>query len=406
MKWTLCTRCGWKTRVGRFVKKCLDCGALTEFEYDRAGAKIYDSENPLERYFDLLPLTDRANIRWLRDGNTPAVHAVELAKALKMECLWLKLEGENPSGSTKDRAFSVVYSYFAECQIREFGMCSTGNSSTACGRGAQHFPDEFTPHVFIGREFLNRLNFADSDNVRVYVVEGDFVDAGVTAQDYCEKNGILWEGGFFNPARRAGHKLAYLEALDAMDRKPVWAFQAVSSGMGMIGAKQGFLDYLALGKIERMPRLVAVQQARCSPMVKAWEEGALAISPRHVIENPNGLAKALLRGNPTGTYPIFRHVLESTNGTLCSVTDVEIVEAKWLALACQGLDICSASAVGLAGMIKLRRQGVIKPDQPVLVNLTGRDRVDTTVPTRYTTLSVARKPAKDAARRADAAAAP
>ena len=406
MKSVVCTRCGWRTRVGNFVKKCPECAALTEFSYDRANARLYESDNPIERYFDLLPLTDRANIRWLGDGNTPTIRATELAKTLAMESLWLKVEGANPSRSTKDRAFSVVYSYLAECRIREFGVCSTGNSSTACGRGAQLFPNDFTAHVFIGRDFLNRLNFPDSDNVRVYVVEGDFVDAGATAQEYCERHGILWEGGFFNPARRAGHKLAYLEALDAMDREPAWAFQAVSSGMGMIGAKEGFLDYLAMGKINRIPRFVGVQQARCAPMVRAWEDGALRIRPAEVIENPNGLAKALLRGNPTPTYPTFRHMIESTNGLLTSVTDAEIIEARWLALTCQGLDICNASAVGLAGMIKLRRRGVIAQDQPVLVNLTGQDRVDTTVPSQYQSLSVTRKRKGDAAPTALTPAAP
>src|SRR6478609_5242961 len=104
MKSIRCVRCGWKERVGVFVKRCPECAALTEFEYDREHARLVDSANPLERYFDLLPLTDRSSIRWLGDGNTRTIQARALAKALDMDSVWLKVEGDNPTSSTKDRA--------------------------------------------------------------------------------------------------------------------------------------------------------------------------------------------------------------------------------------------------------------------------------------------------------------
>lgn len=384
-----CSTCDWTTPLGQLILRCPVCGSLTEFVLDRAEAKLRDSSNPLERYFDLLPIQRQENLRWLGDGNTPTLRAETLGRCVGLRNLWLKVEGANPTGSTKDRAFSVVYSYLRECGISEFGMCSTGNSSTACATGAQRLAGEFRAHVFCGLEFKHRLNIQSSDHVRVYLVDGDFVETEAAAKRICAERNILWEGGFFNPARRAGHKLAYLEAFDQMAEPPEIVLQAVSSGMGVLGLNQACLDYLAMGRLPSMPRMIAVQQASCAPMVRAWNEGADAIKPEHIIRKPSGLAKAILRGNPSSTYPLLKQAIAASGGAFVGVTAAEIVQARWLALTCERLSICYASAAALAAAIKMRKSGEVERDTQVLVNLTGTDRAANVGPERYELVSPA-----------------
>ena len=115
--------------------------------------------------------------------------------------LYFKDESVNPTRSTKDRIASIGLSRFAELGVSKLVIASTGNSSTAYARGAQLLPG-FTVHIFIGRDFLNRLNYPDSPAVVTHVVDGEFVAAANSATLRPGKTAIsgkaassTWPGG-------------------------------------------------------------------------------------------------------------------------------------------------------------------------------------------------------------------
>jgi threonine synthase len=378
-KWIGCLKCNWKDELKNFHTRCPQCGMAAELFYERSKVKLYDSKNPLERYYDLLPIASWEDIKWCGEGNTPVFHAKELGKAVQLNNLWLKNETCNPTKTTKDRVFSVVLSYFSHCGIKEFVMSSTGNSSTSCARGVTLF-NSFIAHIFCGRDFYHRLNFRDQKNINVYIIESDFVTAGKMARKFAIDNNLVWEGGFFNIGRRSGLKLAYLEAFEGMKDSPDYVFQAVSSGMGLMGAYQGIQDFIALNKLSKKPKLIAAQQESCCPMVKAWNAGNIIFDDKFAEERPRGLAEAILRGNPKETYPYIREIIEETGGDFVSVTDDEMKEAKDLIYKYEGIQICYASAVALASVIKMRRSKRLCGDECVLVNLTGGERGNYPVP--------------------------
>ena len=123
---------------------------------------------------------------------------------------------------------------------------------------------EITLHIFCGQDFLDRVNIPGSPNVRVYCTDTDFVGAAKLAAKFARENGLPFEGGFFNPGRREGLKLAYLEAFDQLaPREPDVVLQAISSGMGIYGAHKGIVEYRAMGRLHGQPRIVCAQQLRC-----------------------------------------------------------------------------------------------------------------------------------------------
>jgi len=139
------------------------------------------------------------------------------------------------------------------------------------------------------------MNWPDLENVHLYVLEGaSFVEAFEAARA-ARSEEVASEGGFFNPARRAGLKLAFFEAVEQVPAPIDWYFQAVSSGMGVLGTWQGALELEAAGVLSRRPRLCCVQQASCAPMVAASREGAATIAPHHVVAQPRGPARAIRR---------------------------------------------------------------------------------------------------------------
>ncbi|MFY4719228.1 threonine synthase [Streptomyces sp. LaBMicrA B280] len=367
--------------------RCAACdGALDAF-YDLDQAAVPETRqgpDPLQHYFSLLPLRDRASGRWGGEGNTPCFEVPELAAAIGVGRLFVKDESANPTRSTKDRVASLCLSRFAELGIHELVLSSTGNTSTAYARAAALFPG-FRLHIFVGRAFVSRLNYPDHPNVTTHVVDGEFVMAGKVAQRFAREQGHFWEGGFFNLARREGLKLAYLEAFDQMPVEPDFVFQAVSSGMGLLGALKGAVEYRELGRLGKLPAFMAVQQASCAPMAHAFGEDAERIEPRHVIRNPQGLAYAILRGDPTATYPYIRDLCRNSGGQILAAEEDRIRRARRLLLDMAGVRGCFASATALAGVMRAAEDGTLTPDSVALVNLTGGDRPVAQVPASTTT---------------------
>lgn len=373
-----CILCG-KENQQKLLNRCPDCGGAMDAIYNLSAVNIKHSIGPLERYFDLLPIENLQHLLWMGEGNTPCFHAKKIGELTNLKHLYLKNETHNPTRSTKDRIASVGLSRFNELGINKFVIASTGNSSTAFGRAVQ-MTKNFSVDIFVAKDFLHRLNYADHSNVNTYVCSSDFVGADICGIAHAKKNNIYFEGGFFSLARREGLKCAYLEAFDQMPQKPKYVFQAISSGMGLLGAFKGAIEYQKLGFLKEIPAFFGVQQETCSPMAAAFNEKSSTIQSHHIVKNPKGIAEAILRGDPSQSYPYIYSICSTTGGRIIEVSNEEIYSAHRNLLLLEGLQCCYASASALAGAIKMRQLGIIPAEEPVLVNITGSNRPFSPVP--------------------------
>jgi threonine synthase len=98
------------------------------------------------------------------------------------------------------------------------------------------------------------------------------------------------------------------------------------------------------------------------------------------VQNPTGIAQAILRGDPSQSYPYIRFICRVTGGQILSVSEEEIREAREVIAEREELQVCFASATALAGLIKMKAQGSVPDGAPVLVSLTGADRPLAPVP--------------------------
>jgi threonine synthase len=384
----VCRACRKPFPVG-FHPVC-DCGGMVDVDYALDRVHLCDNPNPLLRFFDLLPLRHESSVCWMGEGNTPTVHARALGRLLGLERLYLKDETKNPTRSTKDRMASVALSYFRDLGIKEFACSSTGNSSTSFAIAAEKF-DGFKLHVFVGRDFLHRMNFDSSANVKVYwVKDATFAEAHECARAFSQRNEqVTGERGFFNPGRREGLKLAFMEGVLDMPEAPHWYFQAVSSGMGVYGTWQAARQLYGLGRLRRLPRLACVQQSTCSPMVSSWRAKSAVVRPQDVVAEPVGIAEAILRGNPTNTYPHLFKVVHQSGGTFESVTDAEIREAQSMLLEMEGIEACEAAATTIAAIKKMAAAGELRRDDVLFANITGGIRTGSVTPREYVTTTKA-----------------
>jgi len=373
--WTECTGCHSRLDDG-FFPFCPVCGEMSEVNYDLAAVKLRDSKNPYMRFLDLLPVVDPrllpADARY-----TPTVHARKLGKALGMPQLYLKDETQHPTATTKDRMAAVALAYLYECGVRRFTTSSTGNSSSAYARAITRIP-ALVMYLFTASAFRERLTLNGGEQVVDIVLEdATFVEAFERAGEFAKSHGMTSERGFFNPGRREGLKLAWLEAAEQVPRPIDWYVQAVSSAMGVYGVFKGARELHQLGLLERLPSLLCVQQETCAPMVTAWRDGSEQIRPSDIVERPTGIAAAILRGNPSRVYPHVRRIVRESGGTFTTASELEIREARQMVEKLEGISPCFAAAAAVAGLIRLRREDAIPREDTVLVNLTGGERTAT-----------------------------
>ncbi len=368
----VCLHCGRRQPDG-FHPFCA-CGGMVDVQYDLVRVELEDSTNPYLRFADLLPVRAPRDLLPRDACYTPILHATRLGRSLGMPALYLKDETVLPTRTTKDRMAAVSLAYLAECGVREFCASSTGNSSTAYALAIRAHPG-LHAILFTAEDFADRVQHADHDQVTHYVLRGaTFVEAFQAAVAHAARHGLVSERGFFNPGRREGLKLAFLEAAEQIGAPIDWYVQAVSSAMGVWGCYKGAKELRGLDRIERLPKLLCVQQQSCSPMATAFEEGSPSILPRHVVEHPHGIAEAILRGDPTRVYPYVRAMVLESRGGFAAVSEMEIREARKLVEDCEGVSPCFSAAAALAGLVKLVRSGNFPSKETVLVNLTGGDR--------------------------------
>jgi threonine synthase len=347
---------------------------MIDVTYDLARVRLAASDNAYLRFADLLPLAEDAPPRLPDHAPTPLVHATRLGGKLGLKQLYLKNETVLPSRSTKDRMAAVALAYLRSLGVKSFCASSTGNSSTAF---AHAIPAYAGMHLFLftAELFVPRVQHAAHAQVTHFGLrDATFVEAGAYAATYAERRGLIAEGGFFNPGRREGLKLAFLEACDQCPHPIDWYVQAVSSAMGVYGVHKGAKELLGLGQIRQIPRLLCVQQESCAPMVRAHADGSDCIRPDDRVARPAGIAEAILRGDPSRAYPHVRRAVLESRGTFAAANEAEIRAARRDVAELEGIDICFSAATAVAGLARMVRAGRMPGHHVVVVNLTGADR--------------------------------
>ena len=316
---TQCPACGEVAPADVFSPFCAACGSMNDVEYDLDRVVLHDSPNPYLRYRELLPVRDPS--LFPQDaGTTPTEHATRLGERVGIPWLYLKDETKLPTGTTKDRMAAVALAVPARGRRRGLLHVVDGQQLDRL-RARDHLGAAgCSMYLFTAEQFIHRVDVPDGDRVVNFVLrDATFVEAFDAARDYAIAHGLTSERGFFNPGRREGLKVAWLEAAEQVPRPIDWYVQAVSSAMGVYGVHRAAVQMHAIGVADRVPRLLCVQQDTCAPMVSAWNDAAEAIRPQDIVERPVGIASAILRGNPTRAYPPVRRIVLDTGGTMVAV---------------------------------------------------------------------------------------
>ena len=380
-----CIACGTLNDSASQDFRCAHCGDLLEITYPRwkeaspDAAKLKStwrnrrlSSEPIDqsgvwRFRELLPaLESEEQAITLGEGNTPLYELPQCARITGVPRLFAKHQGLNPTGSFKDAGMTVAATFARLAGFRWVACASTGNTSASMAAYAARGGMRSLVLVPDGKISWSKLSQALDYGAVTCQLRTDF-DGCLRLLQQLVLRAPVYQLNSINPFRLEGQKTLALELLEQLDWQPPDHIIVPGGNLGnssAIGKALGEMH--GLGLISRLPKLSVIQAEGANALVRTLREAG---GKRLISVQAETRATAVRIGNPA-SWKKAVHVLEATSGACEQVTEIEIAQAK-AEIGAEGIGCEPASAVTLAGLKKLLQQGFVKPEESVILVLTG-----------------------------------
>ena len=376
-----CMDCGRQYPTDRVIYTCESCGGLLDVQHDldayrqtdlraifdeRLGTLDAPYNSGVWRYKELVyPDVHPSLIVSRPEGNTNLYNTPRLAQWTGLNTLYLKHEGENPTGSFKDRGMTGGLTQARVLGMNNVACASTGNTSASLAAYAAWAGICGIVLIQNQQIALGKLAQAIAYGATCIRIDADF-DRNLQLVREISAALNIYVLNSVNPFRLEGQKTIMIEAIQQLRwQAPDWI---VCPG-GNLGNSSSFGKALhelhELGLIDRMPRLAVIQAEGANPLYQSYQRGFDRLEPMHA----DTVATAVKIGNPVNYTKAVR-AIRWTNGVVEQVSDQEIMDAKAL-IDGQGIGCEPASGCTLAGVRKLVSSGVIQPHETVVGILTG-----------------------------------
>jgi threonine synthase len=339
------------------------------------GDLLRSTDYTIWRYKPLLPVKPAAAVPPLTVGWTPLYRVERLAGELGLKHLWVKDDGRLPTASFKDRASAIAVVKGQERGAKIITTASTGNAAAAlsglCASVKQ--PNViFVPESAPQAKIAQLLTFGST----VLLVRGTYDDAFELCLQAAREYGWYNRNTGYNPYMSEGKKTVSYEICEQMRwQAPDRIFVSVGDGCIIGGVHKGLKDLLALRWIDRMPKLMGVQAEGSAYLYQAWQKGEDVLTKPPIVART--LADSISAGLPRDRLKAMAAVKE-TGGAYLTVNDDEILAAiPALARGC-GVFAEPAGAAAYAGLLKAIGEGLVSPDERIVVINTGNGLKDVT----------------------------
>jgi threonine synthase len=403
-----------------------DLGSL-DVRYDYAAiaqampleSVLADPDRSIGRWWGLLPIRHRQSLPPLPVGDTPLLHARRLGESIGLPRLFIKDDGRNPSASFKDRASAIAVARGQEMGRAVVATASTGNAAAAlagqaaaAGQPTVIFVPKSAPQAKIAQLLIY--------GSRVLAVDGSYDQAFDLCVAACQEFGWYNRNTGYNPYMTEGKKTVAYEivmqlgigdwgqgtgdrglgtgdwGLGTRDQGTVMTnlpisqspnlsipntqspisnppfptpdavFVSVGDGCIIGGVHKGFRDLLALGWIERMPRIYGVQSERSCALTNAWRQGLEIPEP----VSATTLADSISVNAPRDPVKALNAVRQS-GGAFVTVEDRFIFQCMKPLASLGAVFAEPAGAAAYAGLLEAYCAGLVRADETIVVINTG-----------------------------------
>ena len=381
-----CIQCNWIVPADPFHYTCPKCGKNLDFVYDyeRIGASwtrasLQENRDPsIWRFLPLLPVMDPPENRSLKVGGTPLVDQPRVARELGIARLQIKDDTRNPSGSLKDRASELAIQHARQLGKDTLVAASTGNAgSSLAALSAFHGMNSI---IFVPAAAPPaKLTQIRQHGATLVAIQGNYDQAFDLAFEWVRTHDRYSRNTGVNPVLAEGKKTAALEIAEACQWEvPDHVFVPVGDGCIISGMYKGFFDLLALGWIDHLPRLHAVQAEGSAAIVNSLDRGselqpvkAETIADSISVDFPRDGEKA-------------RRAIHESGGMGFLVSDAQILAAQYKLSRELGIFAEPAAAAAYSGFLSAVSRNLLKRHEHVVVLITGSGLKD--IPAAQSTL--------------------
>lgn len=380
-----CIECGEDYYPRQAVYTCRKCGGLLDVVYDYSSIDVgrlieaWRREAPwVWKYHQLLPADPKLKVS-LMEGGTGLHKCSRLAERLGIKELYVKNEGENPTGSFKDRGMTVGVTIALMLGAKATACASTGNTSASLSAYSAKAGLPCLVIVPSGKVAKGKLVQALAHGAKVLAIKGGFDEALREVRKLAEA-GLVYLLNSVNPVRLEGQKTLAYEVYEQLGyRVPSRVVLPVGNAGNISAIWKGFKELYTLGLVDRLPRMMGVQAEGASPFASMIVKGLEKLVP---VERPETVASAIRIGFPVN-WPKAKRAVEESSGWVTVVSDSEIIEAQRALARLEGLFVEPASAASIAGLAKMLEEGLVDRDEAVVCVATGHGLKDPDVIVRF-----------------------
>jgi threonine synthase len=370
-----CSRCDRTCDADQPAGLC-ECGSPLLARYDLTAARsaitpaaLAARPATLWRYHELLPVRESGHIVTFGEGMTPLLPMPRLAARVGVRELWMKDDGQLPTGTFKARGAAVGVSRAAELGVRSVAMPTNGNAGAAWSAYCARAGLRSLIVMPVDAPEVNRAECAVT-GAELRLVDGLISDAGrLVSQAVAADEALFDVSTLKEPYRIEGKKTIGLEIAEQLGWSlPDVILCPVGGGVGLIAIYKALLELRDLGWIDgALPRLVAVQAAGCAPIATAFAAGARESRP---WPDAKTVAFGVTVPKPLGDFLVLDAVY-ATGGTAVAISDEDILAAEREAAQLEGTFTCPEGAACFAAARQLARDGWLSPGDSVVALNTG-----------------------------------
>lgn len=358
-----CASCGFEAQ--ELISRCSRCGDNLEYVFDSDYLREATLTGPLTfwKYRKILPTVPKPIT--LGEGGTPLQEAKRLGEAIGLKYLYLKDETRNPTYSFKDRSASLVIS---DAIGRGYGgvICAS-NGNHGASVAAYSAKANIECQILVPKELdMGKL-------AQMIIYDANPEEAGSTIEEaiaiavkMAEETGLYQATAELNPLASEALKTISYELAEQAPT-PDWIVVAMGSGATISAIWKGYKELRERGVIDRPPRLVGVQAAGCSPIVRAF---TLGVNEPVRVDRPETDAMAIRVASPFYGRAALRALRES-KGFALEVTDEEMLMAERELAKYEGIFAEPASAATIASLHHLTESGMIDREDSVIALITS-----------------------------------
>jgi threonine synthase len=317
----------------------------------------------VEEYRPLLDIPQDTVAVTLGEGGTPLVRS-EWLSGLARADVWLKVEGDNPTGSFKDRGMTTAISVAVREGAKAVVCASTGNTSASMAAYAARAGIKPLVLVPQGKIATGKMTQAILHGAQIIMVRGNF--------DHCLEmaRGLSWDYpvslvNSVNPVRLQGQKTAAFEIVDKLGDAPDFHLLPVGNAGNISAYWMGYTQYADLGRATKKPVMRGFQAEGAAPLVTG-----------EPFPDPETRATAIRVGNPA-SWKLAEAARNESGGRFAAVSDGQILDAQRQLAARDGVFVEPASAAGIAGLLQELGAGESYEGRTVVVTVTGHGLKDT-----------------------------